>query len=193
MFFLRSRLLISVTLVCLLTVGFLTASPKPKPLAGQTQATPAEAELTEEQIRQFLQTAKVMSFKQSKKGITNPYRLTLSDGKLTHDGSFQAIDESKASAQLGIGGTELNFRDSYHYNIAAYELAKLLGLEKMMPVYVERKWNGQTGSLSWWLKVKMDEGERKKQKIEPPDSEAWNKQMHRMRVFAQLVYDTDRN
>ena len=144
-------------------------------------------------MRQFLLTAKVISFKQSKKGITNPYRLTLSDGKITHDGSFQPIDESKPSADLGPRGTELNFRDSYHYNIAAYELAKLLGLEKMMPVYVERKWNGQVGSLSWWLKVKMDEGERKKQKIEPPDAEAWNKQMHRMRVFAQLVYDTDRN
>ena len=117
----------------------------------------------------------------------------MSDGKITHDGSFQPIDESKPSADLGPRGTELNFRDSYHYNIAAYELAKLLGLEKMMPVYVERKWNGQVGSLSWWLKVKMDEGERKKQKIEPPDAEAWNKQMHRMRVFAQLVYDTDRN
>jgi hypothetical protein len=34
---------------------------------------------------------------------------------------------------------------------------------------------------------------RLKQKLEPPDPEAWNEQMYRMRVFAELLYDTDRN
>jgi hypothetical protein len=48
-------------------------------------------------------------------------------------------------------GTELNFVDSYKFNIAAYQLAELLGLNDMLPVYVERKWHGDTGSLSWWL------------------------------------------
>lgn len=39
----------------------------------------------------------------------------------------------------------------------------------------------------------MDEGERIKRKAEAPDREAWNCQMHRVRVFVQLVADTDRN
>jgi hypothetical protein len=95
--------------------------------------------------------------------------------------------------QFGNGQVEYNFVDSYKYNIAAYRLAELLGLDDMVPVYVERKWNGQTGSLSWWLPVKMDEGERLKKKIPAPDPEAWNKQMYRIRVFDQLVYDTDAN
>jgi len=63
----------------------------------------------------------------------------------------------------------------------------------MMPVYVERKWKGRTGSLSWWLPVKMDEEERVKRKLEPPDQDAWNKQMYKIRVFDQLVYDEDPN
>src|SRR5262249_17797640 len=83
--------------------------------------------------------------------------------------------------------------DSYKYNIAAYGLAELLGIEDMLPMYVERKWNGQVGSLSWWLPVKMDEADRLKKKIAEPDADAWNKQMDRVRVFDSLVYDTDPN
>src|SRR5438552_8492443 len=105
-----------------------------------------ESTLTNEQIKQFLLTAKVIKSKQSSKGITSPWRLTLSDGTITHDASFQAIDEHKTSMQLATGGTELNFVDSYKYNIAAYALAELLGMDDMVPVYVERKWQGNAGS-----------------------------------------------
>jgi len=160
----------------------------------QSAAVSAEPQLSEEQIRQFLLNAKVVKSRQSRKGVTNPYRLTLSDGALTHDASFQAIDERKPSMQFADGRIEMNFRDSYHYNIAAFELAKLLGLGDMMPVIVERKWSGKSGSLSWWLNdVMMDEAERVQKKKEPADVEEWNRQMHRMRVFTELVYDTDRN
>jgi hypothetical protein len=157
--------------------------------------TPAvqEPQLTEDQLRQFLLTAKVIANKSASKGITGVQRLSLSDGKITHDAAFQAIDESKPRFEASDGSIEINFRDSYKYDIAAYELAKLLGLGDMMPVTVPRKWDGKAGALSWWLPVKMDEAKRLKDKIEPPDTEAWNRQMHKMRVFAELVYDTDRN
>src|SRR5437867_5504192 len=151
-----------------------------------------EPTLTKEQIREFLLTAKVVKSEHTKKGITDPWRLTLTDGTLTHDASFQAIEEHKATKQLA-SGTELGFVDSYKYNIAAYQLAELLGLDDMLPVYVERKWKGDAGSLSWWLPVKMDEVERHKQKLMPPDSDAWNHQMYRVRVLDQLVYDNDPN
>jgi hypothetical protein len=85
------------------------------------------------------------------------------------------------------------FVDSYKYNIAAYALAELLGIEDMLPVYVERKWGGQIGSLSWWLPVKMDEADRVKHKIAVPNPDAWNNQMYRIRVFDQLIYDDDPN
>src|SRR5207237_2919222 len=136
-------------------------------------------------------TAKSVGVKQASNGITGTKRLTLSDGKLTHDASYQSIDENKTSKQMANGRTELNFVDSYKYNIAAYTLAEMLGIEDMLPVYVERKWNGRSGSLSWWLPVKMDEGERLKQKISAPDADGWNKQMYRIRVFDELVYDTN--
>jgi hypothetical protein len=149
--------------------------------------------LTKEQIKEFLLTAKIVSAKDSSKGITHPVRLTLSDGKMTHDASYQGINEHKTSAQMASGRVELNFVDSYKYNIAAYSLAEMLGIDDMLPVYVERKYKGDPGSLSWWLPVKMDEAERVKRKIDAPDADAWNNQMYRIRVFDELVYDTDPN
>ena len=175
--YLRRRLILTAV-VCLTCGMFAVAAD--------------DATLTKEQIKQFLLTAKVVNSKQGGKGITHPWRLTLTDGTITHDASFQAIDEHKAVMQLP-SGTELNFVDSCKYNIAAYALAELIGMDDMLPVYVERKWGGKTGSLSWWLPVKMDEAERHKQKLTAPDAEAWNNQMYKIRVFDQLVSDSDPN
>ena len=68
-------------------------------------------------------------------------------------------------------------------------------MDDMLPVYVERKWEGKTGSLSWWLPVKMDEADRVEKKIAIPDAyrDKWNEQMAKIRVFDELVYDTDAN
>jgi hypothetical protein len=49
-----------------------------------------------------------------------------------------------------------------------------VGLDDLAPVYVERKWQGKTGSLSWWLPVKMDEAGRVDRKVAPPDPDKWN-------------------
>ncbi len=175
--FLRSRLIL-VALACLTCGLFAVAAD--------------ETTLTKEQIRQFLLTAKVVHSEPAKKGVTNTLHVTLSDGTVTHDASFQAIDEHKSVKELA-RGTELNFVDSYKYNIAAYGLAELLGMDDMLPVYVERKVGGNTGSLSWGLPVKMDEAERHKQKLTAPDAEAWNNQMYKIRVFDELVSDSDPN
>lgn len=145
------------------------------------------------QMENFLLNAKVVRSQRIGRGLTNPYRLTLTDGTTTHDAAFQPVNERRNFKQFADGTTEINYVDSYRYNIAAYKLAVLLGIEEMMPVTVERKWKGMIGSLSWWLQVRMDEKERYEKNIRPPDVEAYNRQVHRMRVFAELVYDTDRN
>jgi hypothetical protein len=149
--------------------------------------------LAKEDVRQFLLTAEIIKSEEIGKGLTHPWRLTLTDGRLTHDASFQDVDIRTLEAGFAGGGRELNFSDSYHYNIAAYELACLLGIDDMVPVTVKREWRGKKGSLSWWVDVKMDEEERLKQGILPPDKHVWNRQMYNLFLFSQLVYDTDRN
>ena len=178
-FHLQWRSLILAVVVCLIFPCLVMAADESTP--------------NKEQIKQFLRTAKVVDSKQSQKGTSHPWRLTLSDGTLTHDASFQPIDEHKSMVTMASGKSEMNFVDSYKYNIAAYAVAELLGLDDMLPVYVERSWHGMSGSLSWWLPVKMDEADRVKQKIEPPNADAWANQMYKIRVFDQLVYDDDPN
>lgn len=162
-------------------------------LVAKPLAKADDTSLSKEEIKQFLLTAKIVGEKGTSKGITQPLRLTLTDGKVTHDASYQAVDEHKDVLKMADGHSELNFVDSYKYNIAAYALAEMLGVDDMMPVYVERKYKHGPGSLSWWLPVKMDEADRVKKKIDVPDADAWNNQMYRIRVFDELVYDIDAN
>ena len=173
------RHLVLATFVFFASTQFVAASDEPN--------------LNKEQIEQFLLNAKVVGSRHTSKGITSPWRLTLTNGTLTHDAAFQKIDDRRNKMQLSDGRIELNFVDSYKYDIAAYRLAELLGLDDMVPVTVERKWQGNPGALSWWLPVMMDEVERHKQKLTPPDADAWNHQMYKIRVLDQLVYDTDVN
>ena len=152
--------------------------------------------LTREQQAEFLKTARIVSSAPIGKGVTKPQRLTLTNGTLTHDAAFQSVDEQRqVSMRTGVGGTpELNFTDSWRYNIAAPRLAELLGIGEMIPVSVERAWRSKAGALTWWVDdVLMDDEERRKTKAEPPNVESWNAQQSRMRVFTELVYDTDRN
>jgi hypothetical protein len=151
--------------------------------------------LSPERQAEFLRTATIVKSEPIGKGVTKPFRLTLTDGTLTHDAAFQSIDEEKKMSRTGRGGSlELKFVDSWRFNIAAHRIAALVSIGHMVPVSVERSWNGKKGALTWWVDdVLMDEQERKKTGTEPPDRDEWTRQQHRMRVFTQLVYDTDRN
>jgi hypothetical protein len=176
---------ILLTVLCMLSVSWLQAQA-PAPAA-------VEPSFTEAQIKDFLLNAKVIASRHTSKGTTSPWRLTLTDGKMTHDAQFQSINDHKTSTTLADGTVALNFVDSYHYNIAAYELSTLLGMNDVIPVTVARKWDGNEGALAWWVTAKMDEITRVQKKIEAPNPDAWNHQMYNVRVFDQLVYDTDAN
>lgn len=162
-----------------------------RPLPASAQDAPS---LTIEQKEEFLRTAKILTEKSAKKGITDTQRVTLSDGKLTHDASVQRINEHKDVFQGQDGSSEFNFKDTYKFNIAAWKLARLLGIGDMMPPYVERKFKGDGASYSWWVdNVVMDEEDRTKKNLTAPNLEAWNNEMYVVRVFDQLIYNIDRN
>ena len=150
--------------------------------------------LTYDQQEAFLRTAKITSEKASKKGITGTVRVTMTDGKITHDASVQRINDHQTVFQGAGGTTELNFKDTYMFNIAGWKLAKMLGIEDMVPPSVERSYKGDTASFTWWIDdVLMDEEERLAKKISPPDRDHWDKEIQVMHVYDQLMYNTDSN
>jgi hypothetical protein len=152
----------------------------------------ATSMLTDAEQEEFLAKAKIVKTKAASKGITGSQRATLSDGRITHDAHIQCIDESKREYKTD-RGTELNFKDSYKFNIAAYRLDRLLGIGNV-PVTVERKVGGKSCAVDWWVDdVMMDEAARKQKKIDAPDPDAWNQRMYVVRVFDQLIYNVDRN
>lgn len=156
------------------------------------QTLPASKELTREQQEKFLRTARIISKREIPTGITNPERATLTDGRITHDAQIQTVNIRKPIFETA-SGTILGFVDSYEYNIAAYRLDKILSL-RMIPVSVERRVGGSSAAVTWWIDdVLMTEAQRKRRKISVPDPDLWNKQMYRLRVFDQLIYNFDRN
>ena len=161
--------------------------------ADARQAAVTAPVLNPAETAEFLRTAEVVSSKPLSTGVTKPWRLTLVAGGITHDAVFQSVDQKSAIQRMRDGRTELNFRDSYHFNIAAYKLATLLGLDHMVPVTVERTWDKRPGSLSWWIDWKWDETSRRKEDLRPPDPVDWAMQQNHMRVFSELIHDTDRN
>ena len=89
--------------------------------------------LSRDATEEFLRTAEVVNAEPVGSGTTFPWRLTLSDGTTTHDALFQTVEDRRPTGRLANGQVVLNFADSFEFNIAAYRLAKLVGLGHMVP------------------------------------------------------------
>jgi hypothetical protein len=180
-----SRLLIVLMLA---SSGFAAQLQNPT----ASPATLAQPFASRQEIEEFLRKARIVKAKGTGIGITNPLKLTLDDGRVQHFAVFKSIDERKPGATQLSGSTEIDFKDSWMFEVAAYELDKLLELD-MVPVTIERSYNGQRGSLQFWIDNCIMESDRLKRKLNPPDPMSWKQQIFKVRVFDNLVYNIDRN
>jgi hypothetical protein len=165
-------------------------------LAGLTPAVFAQSasapSLSPEQMETFLLKARITKERDAGSGVTNSRRATLSDGQITHDAHIQTVDIAQQVFQAG-RNTEVNFKDTYRYNIAGYRVARLIGLTTV-PMSVERTVDGKVAAVTWWVDdVKMDEAERMKTKSLGPDPLRTTKQIQIMRVWDELIQNRDRN
>lgn len=181
------HLALALSLLVIATPAFGQAAPAP-PAALRTDQL---AFSVDEQVR-FLQSAEIKGVKAARKGVAGTQRATLSTDALTHDASIQTIDITKTHFQTA-KRTELGFRDYWGFNVAAYRLSVMLGLD-MIPPSVPRKFRTQEAAFTWWVDdVILDEEERTKQKRQPPNPSRWAEQMQILRVFDELIANTDRN
>ena len=77
----------------LLLIALLVCSPA----FAQPAATPAPPGLGPAEIREFLLNARITRSRDISKGVTAPKRLTLTNGTMTHDAAFQAVDSGRRS------------------------------------------------------------------------------------------------
>jgi hypothetical protein len=191
---LHAACLTAVLAACLAASARGTAQSADSPAATPVAFRSSAPLLTDTDIERFLTKAKILKTRGTGVGVTDSVRATLSDGRLTHDAHIQTIDEHRREFR-GTHGVEFDFRDSWTYNIAAYKLDRLIGLH-MVPVSVARSYRSNRAAFTWWVDhVLMDEGTRLKRNVTPPPDKAvyWTEQLHMMRLFDQLIYNTDRN
>jgi len=147
--------------------------------------------LTPEQQETFLLHARIVRMRSAGDGVTDSRRATLTDGTITHDAHIQVIDQARPLFEAG-RASEVNFKDTYRFNIAAYQLARLLDLH--VPVSVPRTVEGKSAAVTWWIDdVLADEETRVKKRMQPPDAVRFSKQIQVMRIFDELIQNRDRN
>jgi hypothetical protein len=177
-------------------VAAQTAVAAPSAVAAETAVSaviaPAAPSLSPAEMEKFLLEGKVVKNVRTLKGVTDARQVTMSNGVITHDAQIQIVDIAKPFFDVGPKHTEVNFRDCYCYNIAAYRLAVLLGLDNV-PMSVKRDVQGKPAAVTWWLEDVMDEGDRRKNKVEHSNSTRAAEYYAVMYVFDELIQNRDRN
>jgi hypothetical protein len=147
---------------------------------------------SDEEVMEFLRTARVVRSEEIPQGTTHPLKIVLEKDGVRMHAIFRYVNKNNPMQRLRDGTVVVNFRDSYIFEPAAYELSRLLGLDNVPPVIL-RKLQRKSGSLQAWLENAMTEKSRVSDNITAPDKVLWSKQRWNMRVFDTLIYNTDRN
>lgn len=154
-------------------------------------AKPHGLALEGEEAERFLRTAEVVERRPIGSGITGSERLTLVDGDRRMRAAWKTVDIFHlGTTRFADGTVEVDFRDSYKFELAAYEIDRLLELGLVPPV-VERTIDGRTGALQAWVEGAMTDDERGRRGLVDPDADHWNRQMYDVRLLHQLTYNTD--
>ena len=147
---------------------------------------------TNQELLEFLKKAKVKEAKPISVGITGPQRLMLEMNGIRAHAHFNHVDEDKPVATFADGKRQIGFRDSHHFQGAAYELSLMLGLNNVPPS-IERIVQGQNGTVTAWVENAFTEKDRLQKKLPPPRPLQWIHQMQNMHVWDNLIYNIDRN
>jgi hypothetical protein len=146
-----------------------------------SQFTNEELERRPENERQ-LKTAEIFKFQEIGEGVTKPFRLFLR----CESGELSGCWKNPKGMKKG-------YLEGWQYEIAAYEMDKLLGLN-MIPPTVEREFRGRKGSFQYWISGGMSDLDRTDEGIEIPAEKVqeWSRQKYLQRAFDSLIGNEDR-
>ena len=134
-------------------------------------------------VEKFLRTADVVDVRKTAvPGRTEPWRIRLESDGVSRRAIFKYIDRRRPDV----------LPDSYHYELAAYELSKALGLG-FVPPAVERSVEDFPGSVALFVEDAVSQAEMKAKKIAAADPEAMARALADLRVFVSLVNDNCEN
>lgn len=136
-------------------------------------------------VVRFLEEAPVLSWEKSDDG-TNPRKriVTLGGGGLEVKAVFRYMYDHKPRAR--------GFLDSYESELAAHELALMLGLDNIPPT-AARRINRKRGSLQLWVHGATSYAEIRETLGDDPDPPELARELDTMRLFDALIANQDRN
>lgn len=164
--------------------GTLFAQPQPW-LDTDGQPLPFQ---DDDAILEFMRTAEVVNEKTIGTGINRSVRVTLEKDNVRAHAIFRDADHRERSATIN-GVAYRLFADSYLFECAAYELAKLIGMPNIPPA-VLRTIGRRKGSAQIWIEDALDE---ETDAFQPPNALEWVEQTWDMYLFDNLTYNIDRN
>ena len=130
----------------------------------------------------YLRTARIERFEGFKTGVTGPRHAFFTSGGLAASAVVKALPPGRRDG----------FFESYKSEIAAYKMDRLLQMD-MVPPTVERYISGEPVSIQLFAEHTRMLSEIRAQNARDPDTGRWNRQLHRVEVFADLVGDIDPN
>lgn len=133
-----------------------------------------------EEFETFIKTAPIVRVEDIPIGVTRPKHGFFAPGSPVGGVALKALRPSR----------ETGYFESYQSEIAAYELDRMLELN-MVPVTVERQFEGRPVSAQLWVDGAVQRNSLKDQ--QPPDPVDWTRQTRRWIVFHNLVANTDPN
>ena len=164
-------------LIALLVLA-LPQAPAPAPTQAQAVVCSNVWQSRTPEFEEYLKAAKVEKITDIPIGVTRPRRAYLAPGGLIGSFAWKAIRP----------GVQNGYFESYKSEIAAYELDKLLGMN-MVPVVVERRVENDLGAAVMWV-----EDVRSWESVLPlPKPATWGFQLARMKMFDNLISNSDRN
>lgn len=167
------------------------ASPEVEPPTADLKITKIQ-DWPDEEVEEFLRTAKIVHVESVGGGITQPRRVTLEKDTVRVRAIFKDVNvEIQDRVRLG-DQMESHFTDRYHYEVASYRIDRLLGLG-MVPVTVLRTVDGTEGSLQLWVEDGLSGEALEKLGIEKKDPGLFGTQRQSMHVFDVIIFNIDRN
>jgi hypothetical protein len=170
----RKRLIIFLSFIVVLGMSLLSVA----------QFTPEE--LAERaKWEDYLATAKIVGQEQmgGEEAVTNPWKLTLEKDGIRRNALWKNAK-----------GMMKGYLEGWNYEISAYRMDKLLGLN-MVPPTVEIRFRGDRGSCQLWIEDTMSLKTKEAKKIKTPSFKIfyWNRATYLQRAFDNLIANEDRH
>lgn len=130
------------------------------------------------ELEKYLRTAEITEVEIDEiEGRTAPWGVMLNDGEISRQGIFKYIDRPRPTL----------LPDSYHYEIAAYKVSKLLKYPVVPPV-VEREVRGTMGSLQLLLVECFSLSRQERRGLQPIEPQKFSDSLSELAVFESLIF-----